>query len=141
MDSALSRTMSISFEDRNGRRGVRSSGFSTPAPTDLGEPSEEMRERGGELVATNEPTVVTEPLFDPIVVENGQGDGGLANSAGTDESDRSEVFCESNDLLDQLVASKAGPRWWWWGFSWYARWKCQTLDLLAIVEVADLVRV
>ena len=32
MDSALSRTMSISLEDRDGRRGVRSSAFSTPAP-------------------------------------------------------------------------------------------------------------
>ena len=32
MDSALSRTMSISLEDRNGRRGVKSSGFSIPAP-------------------------------------------------------------------------------------------------------------
>ena len=32
MDSALSRTMGISLEDRNGRRGVKPSGFSTPAP-------------------------------------------------------------------------------------------------------------
>ena len=32
MDSALSRTMNISSEDRNGRRGVKSSGFSIPAP-------------------------------------------------------------------------------------------------------------
>ena len=32
MDSALSRTMNISLEDRNGRRGVKSSGFSIPAP-------------------------------------------------------------------------------------------------------------
>ena len=32
MDSALSSTMNISLEDRNGRRGVKSLGFSTPAP-------------------------------------------------------------------------------------------------------------
>ena len=32
MDSALSRTMNISLEDRKGRRAVKSSGFSTPAP-------------------------------------------------------------------------------------------------------------
>ena len=32
MDSALSRTMNISLEDRNGRSGVKSSGFSMPAP-------------------------------------------------------------------------------------------------------------
>jgi hypothetical protein len=35
MDSALSRTMSIFLEDRKRRRGVRSSGFSTPAPMTL----------------------------------------------------------------------------------------------------------
>ena len=35
MDSALSRNRIISFEDKNGRRGVRSSGFSTPAPMTL----------------------------------------------------------------------------------------------------------
>ena len=35
MDSALSRTMTISCEDRNGRSEVRSSGFSAPAPTTL----------------------------------------------------------------------------------------------------------
>jgi hypothetical protein len=35
MDSALSRTKSISPDDRKRRRGVRSSGFSTPAPMTL----------------------------------------------------------------------------------------------------------
>jgi hypothetical protein len=35
MDSALSRTMSISLEDRKCRRGVRSLRFSTPAPMTL----------------------------------------------------------------------------------------------------------
>jgi len=35
IDSALSRTMSIYLEDRNGRRVVGSSGFSTPAPVTL----------------------------------------------------------------------------------------------------------
>ena len=35
IDSALSRNSIISFEDRNGRRGVRSSGFCTPAPVTL----------------------------------------------------------------------------------------------------------
>ena len=35
MDSALSRKMIISLEDRNGRKGVRSSGFSIPAPMTL----------------------------------------------------------------------------------------------------------
>ena len=35
MDSALSRIRIISVEDRDGRRGVRSRGFSMPAPTTL----------------------------------------------------------------------------------------------------------
>ena len=35
MDSALSRTMNVSSEDRNHRRGVKSLGFSTPAPMAL----------------------------------------------------------------------------------------------------------
>ena len=43
-----------------------------------------MGTRGGELVATNESTVVAKVLLDPIMVENGQGDGGLANSASAD---------------------------------------------------------
>ena len=35
MDSALSRTMRILLEDRNGSREVKPSGFSTPAPVTL----------------------------------------------------------------------------------------------------------
>ena len=48
---------------------------------------EEMRERGGELVAADEPTVFTKTLLDAIIMEDGQGGACLANSAGTDESD------------------------------------------------------
>ena len=70
-----------------------------------------MGERGGELVATNEPPVITEPLLDAMVVEDSQGDGGLSNSAGADESERNEVFCTIKNLLDQLVTSKEDPRW------------------------------
>ena len=51
-----------------------------------------MRERGGELVAANEPTIFTETPLDPIVVENGYSGARLPNSAGTDESDRGQVF-------------------------------------------------
>jgi len=35
----------------------------------------------GELIAAGEPAIVTKPLFDAIVMENGQDDGCLANSA------------------------------------------------------------
>jgi hypothetical protein len=58
-----------------------------------------MRERGGELVATDEPTVVAESLLDAIVMEDSHGDGSLANPTGTNESDRSEVSCKTDDLL------------------------------------------
>jgi len=61
------------------------------------------------LVTTDEATIVAKPLLDPIVVEDGQGDRRLADSASTNEGDWSEVLSEINDLLDQLVASEKGP--------------------------------
>ena len=96
-----------------------------------------MSERGGEFVATDKPTVMAKPFLDAIVVEDSQSDGGLANSASTDESDGREVFCEADDLLDQLVASKEGPWWLWCGFSGYAGYTYQIPDPL-MVEIADL---
>ena len=63
------------------------------------------------MVATNEATVITEPLLDPIVVKNCRGDGGLADSASTEESDWDEFLGEIDYLLDQLVASEERP----WG--------------------------
>ena len=64
-----------------------------------------------ELIAANESTVMTKPLLDSIVVENCQGDRRLADSASTNESDWNKVLNEIDHLLDQLVASKEGPRW------------------------------
>jgi len=69
---------------------------------------------GGGLVTTNESTIVTKPLLDAVVVQDSQGDGCLADPAGTNESDRSKVLCETDDLLNQPVTSKEGP--WWWGW-------------------------
>jgi len=71
-----------------------------------------MSKRGGELVASDEPPVVAETLLDGIVMEDGESDGRLANSASTYESKRREVVCQSNDLLGRLVSSKEVPRWW-----------------------------
>jgi len=68
-----------------------------------------MGARGRELVATNKSTVVAKPPLDPIMVENGQSDGSLANSASTDESDRSKILSEIDYFLDQLVASEEIP--------------------------------
>ena len=61
---------------------------------------EEVSGGGGELVATDEATVVAKPFLDPVVVEDSQGDGRLANSTGTDESGWNEVSCETNNFLD-----------------------------------------
>jgi hypothetical protein len=67
----------------------------------------------GELVAADEPSVVAESLFDTIVMEDGEADGSLSDSTGADESDGGEVFGETNDLVDHVVASEAGS--WCWG--------------------------
>ena len=55
----------------------------------------------------------------------------------TKENDRCEVFSETNDLLDQLVASETGP--WLPGrlLSEYARRKCKVMDSSG-VEITDL---
>ena len=65
---------------------------------------------GRELVAADESTLVTETLLDAILMEDIESDGSFSDSPWTDESDRSEVFGEINDLFDQLGTSEAGPR-------------------------------
>jgi len=70
---------------------------------------------------------VAKPPPDPVVVEDGQGDRGLADSARTNEGDRGKILGEANYLLDQLVASKErswGKR---WRFSGYARFGCEII--------------
>jgi len=70
---------------------------------------------------------VAKPLLDPIVVEDGHGDGRLADSASTDEGDWSEVLSQIDHLLDQLVTSEEGPRWQRRGLSGYARFRYKIL--------------
>ena len=71
-----------------------------------------MGGRGGELVAADESPVVSKPFLDAIVVEDGQSDCRFPDPACADESNRSEVFCEADNVLDQVVAPETGPRWW-----------------------------
>jgi hypothetical protein len=52
------------------------------------------------LVTTDKPTVVTKPVLNAIVVKNLECDRRFPDSTCTDESDRLEVFGESDDLLD-----------------------------------------
>ena len=56
--------------------------------------------RDCESVATDESTVVAEPLFDPIVVKDGQSDRSLSDPARTNEGSGCEVFGQANNLLD-----------------------------------------
>ena len=71
---------------------------------------EEVGERGGELVASDEPAVVTETVFDAVMMENGESYGCLANPTSTNESERNEVFCQTDELPDELISSKEVPR-------------------------------
>ena len=106
-------------------------------PNDRRESTEEMRGRGGELIASDEPAVDAKPFLDAIVMKDGQGNGSLANPADTNEGDRSEVLRKTGDLRDQLVASEEDSWWWGWGLPRYARWKYKISDPL-VVEFADL---
>ena len=99
-----------------------------------------MNARWRELVATDEPAAVSEPLFDAIVVEDGQSDRGFPNPPCTEESNWSEGFYEVNNSLDQLVASKTDSWGRGWGFAKHARHKYEMLGQLA-TEIADLARI
>ena len=69
-----------------------------------------MSARRRELDAADEPTVLSKPLLDPIVVEDSQSDGSFADPPWTDESEWSEVLSKTDDPLDQLVTPETGPR-------------------------------
>jgi len=71
-----------------------------------------MSARGGELVATNKSTVVSKPILDAIVVEDGQSDRCFPNPPRADESNRGEMFRKTKYLLNQLLAPETGPRRW-----------------------------
>jgi len=83
-------------------QGVKSSGFSIPAPVG----SEEISGCCWELAGSSEPTMPVEPSYGAIVMEDGQRDEFLAKPAGTNENNQSGVFRQANDLLDQPVASE-----------------------------------
>ena len=55
---------------------------------------------GRELVATDEPAVVTKPLPVSIVVENRQGNRRFPDPPSTNESDWPKAFSEIDCLLD-----------------------------------------
>ena len=63
-----------------------------------------------ELVAMDESSIVAEP-FGAIVMKDRQCDRDVPDCASIDESDRSEAFRKTDNLLDQIIASEMGPRW------------------------------
>ena len=69
-----------------------------------------MSTRGRELIAADESTVVAEPMLDPVVVEDSEGNRRFSNSACTDEGNWGEVSGQTDDTLDKLLASEADPR-------------------------------
>ena len=69
-----------------------------------------MVARGGELVATDEPAVVSKPSLDAIVMEDSQSNGCFPNPPWADESKWSKVLCETNDLFNQFVAPETDSR-------------------------------
>ena len=71
-----------------------------------------MVERRRELITSDEPTILPEPLLDAIVMEDSQRDGRLSDPARTDQSDRSETFRQSHDLVDQIVTTETDFRCW-----------------------------
>ena len=79
--------------------------------------------QGRELVATDEPPVVTKSSFDAIVVEDSQSNGRFSDATGTNQRDGSQVLRKANDTLDEFFASKTSFRRWGRRFSEYARFK------------------
>ena len=68
-----------------------------------------MSGRGGELVTTDEPTVISKPFLDAIVVEDSESNGRFSDSSWADESEWGEALCGTDDLLDQLATPETGP--------------------------------
>ena len=93
---------------------------------------------GRKLVATDEPAIVSESFLDATMVEDSEGNGGFLNPPWTDEGNWGKAFCETDDLLDQFIASETdlGS----WGGDSPRGMLCEgkTVDPM-LFEVADLV--
>ena len=76
---------------------------------DYGEAGEEVRERWRELVATNKSTIISESLFDAIVVEDREGDGRLPGPSCTNQGNGFQILSQSNDLFNQFISTETDP--------------------------------
>ena len=95
---------------KEGSEGCQVLGVFNPCACNLGEPGKEMGTRSWELIAPDESTVVSKSFFDPVVVENSESNRRFADPSCTDESDGFQVFGESDDPFNQIIASETSPR-------------------------------
>ena len=58
--------------------------------------------------------VITKALLDAFIMQDSQSSGCLANPTGTNESNRGEIFRQTDNLLYQGTLSKIKPWWWRW---------------------------
>lgn len=72
---------------KEGSEGRQVLGVFDPRTDDLGQSGKETSTRSQDLFATNESTVLAKSLFDPIVVENGEGNRCFPDPSCADESD------------------------------------------------------
>ena len=63
------------------------------------------------MIATDESTVAAKPVFNAIVVEDGESDRCFPDPTWTDESNWNEMLRVTDDLPNQLVTSEEDPRW------------------------------
>jgi hypothetical protein len=69
-----------------------------------------MGTRSWKLITADESAVPAESLFDLIMVEDFESNSCLPNPPCANKSYRCELFGKSDNLFNQLIASKTVPR-------------------------------
>ena len=95
-----------SLEDGDGRRGGQAVGVFKASTENFRKLAGHLvLKLNGELVAADEPVVVSKLFLNATVVKDGQRDRHLPNKSG-----RIEIFREASDHFDEWVASETSPR-------------------------------
>ena len=71
-----------------------------------------MDTRRRELVAPDESAVVAKPALDAIAMKDSERNGCFPDTPCTNESEWFEVIGKVDNVLDQFIASEAGPGRW-----------------------------
>jgi hypothetical protein len=69
-----------------------------------------MGGRGWKLIASDKSSVFAKSFFDQLVVEGGEGDRCFPDPSRANESDGFQICRKFNNLPDQFIAPKTGPR-------------------------------